>query len=265
MSGDNTLFSASSSGLASESNSTDRVVAEGEVFDFSVSLRAPVSEGRHISYWRVKDAQGNAFGHKLWCDIFSRRSGGEEMQRLAHQYRARQSLVVKEQKMSEQRAKLMDDLDAVRKSIWHDTPLGPIPIQHEIVPPFAPSDVPPFVDEGDLMEKEGFVVQDLDSQLQVSQMVFPTLEKESPSASIHEDKTAPNVEPDADLKSATTTTTAVAARATDANKDQDVSEQNEEVFEDVQSVGVSESEKDDGFLTDEEYDLLDASDEEELN
>lgn len=263
MSGESAVCTISSSALAGESNSTDRVVVVGETFDFSVSLRAPVPEGRYITYWRVKDAQGNAFGHKLWCDIFSRRSrNGEEMQRLAHQYRTRQSLAVRMQKMSEQRAKLIEDLEAVRKTILHDTPLGPVPVQHEIVPPFAPSDVPPFVDESDPAKEEGLAVHDLDLQLQGSQMVFPTLEKESPTASTHEDKTAGSAESAADLKSVKTE---VPASENEAPKERDVSEQNEEVFEDIRSAVVSDSEMENGFLTDEEYDLLDASDEEELS
>jgi next-to-BRCA1 protein 1 len=68
-----------------------------------------------------------------------------------------------------------------------------------------------------------------------SQMIFPKLEKESPASSIHEEVTAePEVAED------------------------------EEEFEEFGEEVLEESETDDGFMTDEEYDILDASDEEFL-
>ncbi|PVH85269.1 hypothetical protein DL98DRAFT_55242 [Cadophora sp. DSE1049] len=70
-----------------------------------------------------------------------------------------------------------------------------------------------------------------------SQMIFPKLEKESPASSIHEP--AP-----------------IAPGAPVAAQD----EQDE--FEDFVDESIDDDETDDGFLTDEEYDILDASDEE---
>ncbi|KAI9655237.1 MAG: hypothetical protein M1831_004947 [Alyxoria varia] len=54
---------------AMSSSCTSSVVNPGFTHHFQVSLRAPVQPGRYISYWRVKSADGEAFGHKLWCDI----------------------------------------------------------------------------------------------------------------------------------------------------------------------------------------------------
>ncbi len=54
---------------AAESNIIDRVVEVGEQVDFSVTMKAPADVGRAVSYWRLKDAKGVPFGHKLWCDI----------------------------------------------------------------------------------------------------------------------------------------------------------------------------------------------------
>lgn len=71
-----------------------------------------------------------------------------------------------------------------------------------------------------------------------STMIFPKLEKESPAASMHEPTAAPSVQTD-DKSSA------VGPQDESADEDWDVSE--------------------DGFLTDEEYDVLDASDEEYLD
>jgi next-to-BRCA1 protein 1 len=69
-----------------------------------------------------------------------------------------------------------------------------------------------------------------------SQMIFPKLEKESPAASIHQEApvTAPEVEDDVDE------------------------------FEDFVDEPLEDDETEDGFMTDEEYDILDASDEEYL-
>ena len=33
-------------------------------FDFV----APDIPGRFTNYWRLKDGQGNAFGHRMWCE-----------------------------------------------------------------------------------------------------------------------------------------------------------------------------------------------------
>lgn len=243
---------------SSESNATDRIIAPGETFDFSVSLRVPIREGKYISYWRVKDPKGVAFGHKLWCDVVARRpTTGEEMQRLAQQYRSRQMLVHREQRMNQQRAKLIDDLEVIRKTTFQNTPLGPVLVQHEIVPAFEESDVPPFSSNGKDEPNDEEI-----AKLEGSQMVFPTLEKESPVSSTHEDKLAAGEANAEALKPAAAN---VAPSETDAVTETDTVGHNEEVFEDVTSIDLSDSDKDDGFLTDEEYDLLDASDEEHLD
>jgi len=74
-----------------------------------------------------------------------------------------------------------------------------------------------------------------------STMIFPKLEKESPVSSMHDIASlpVPPVEP--------TIKTEV-----------------DELLEDVESLELEDEETDDGFLTDEEYDILDASDEDFL-
>jgi next-to-BRCA1 protein 1 len=72
---------------------------------------------------------------------------------------------------------------------------------------------------------------------ETSQMIFPKLEKESPVSSVHD---------------VSTTTVVAAEPETEA-------EQTDDLFDDVDSI-----ESDDGFLTYEEYDILDASDEDYL-
>jgi next-to-BRCA1 protein 1 len=54
---------------ATESNVIGREVQVGESTAFKVVLKAPLREGKAISYWRVKAADGTPFGHRLWCDI----------------------------------------------------------------------------------------------------------------------------------------------------------------------------------------------------
>ena len=54
---------------ATKSNVIDRAVEVGEEVDFTVKMRTPERQGKAISYWRLKDATGLPFGHKLWCDV----------------------------------------------------------------------------------------------------------------------------------------------------------------------------------------------------
>ncbi|KAK5114592.1 hypothetical protein LTR85_010169 [Meristemomyces frigidus] len=54
---------------ATESNVVGREVQVGEEVAFKVILKAPVREGKSISYWRLKAADGTPFGHRLWCDV----------------------------------------------------------------------------------------------------------------------------------------------------------------------------------------------------
>ena len=72
-------------------------------------------------------------------------------------------------------------------------------------------------------------------------MIFPQLDKESPASSTHE---AVTVEAESPRPSSVTTAT--------------VSE--EDFFEDAESVDII-SDDDDGFMTDEEYDILESADE----
>ncbi|KAL6721407.1 hypothetical protein ACLMJK_000510 [Lecanora helva] len=59
---------------ATKSNVIDRAVEVGEEVKFHVAMRTPERKGKAISYWRLKDATGLPFGHKLWCDVDVRSS-----------------------------------------------------------------------------------------------------------------------------------------------------------------------------------------------
>jgi next to BRCA1 gene 1 protein len=54
---------------ATRSNALDYGVGPGQTAVLTVLLKSPEREGRAISYWRLKTADGIPFGHKLWVDI----------------------------------------------------------------------------------------------------------------------------------------------------------------------------------------------------
>lgn len=162
---------------AAGSNTIDRIVEVDEEVHFGVVMKAPAEEGRHVSYWRLKDAQGVPFGHRLWCDI---------------QVSASQPKVERE-------------------------------IQTKPVADTA--------EEGEAGDEE--------EEACGSQMIFPTLEKESPVASTHE--------AERDGQDATK------VEVLDELENLDLESGDDEV-----------EDEDDDFLTDDEYDLLDMSDTETL-
>ncbi|KAI9824638.1 MAG: hypothetical protein M1819_000839 [Sarea resinae] len=85
-----------------------------------------------------------------------------------------------------------------------------------------------------------------------STMVFPKLEKESPVSSTHElSPSSPAVIPVVESP-------ATAPKSTSEGDDHDL-------LEDLESLQLEDSDDGSGFLTDEEYDILDASDEEFLS
>jgi next-to-BRCA1 protein 1 len=64
--GDNMFWNMA---MVAESNSINRVVEVGDEVAFRVPLKAPMNAGTKISYWRLKTADGQAFGHRLWCHV----------------------------------------------------------------------------------------------------------------------------------------------------------------------------------------------------
>lgn len=96
-------------------------------------------------------------------------------------------------------------------------------------------------------------VETEDGKTERSAMIFPKLEKESPSSSTHE-----SVKTAAEPKTPEAKTVAPVTVASPSAK----TETETDIFEDAESVDLLESSDEDGFLTDEEYEILDASDEE---
>lgn len=168
---------------ATETNVTEHPVHPGDSIDFKIVLKTPSKDGRIISYWRLKNAEGSAFGHKLWCDVSVRSAPA--------------------------------DADARPTSSY-----------------VAPS-----------------IKEEFDEEVSKSQptstMIFPKLDKESPVSSIHQEVQGE------------TTETATSEAGPRSPVD--------DLADDVETLELDEEDSDEGFLTDEEYDILDASDEEFLN
>ncbi|KAK1780829.1 hypothetical protein QBC45DRAFT_407641 [Copromyces sp. CBS 386.78] len=169
-----------------QSNVCEQPVLPGQSVPFSVLLRSPSREGRHLSHWRVSTKQGLMIGHKLWCDIVVKKpeAAPEEKVREAP---------VKVEDLEENMAKLNIEPKANDAA----------PIDH-------------------------------------SQVVFPKLDKESPSGSVHQEDAQSQADSQAE------------------------SRPEEEDYEECEDVEWDEDESE-SFMTDEEYDILDASDEESVS
>ena len=172
---------------AIKTNTIEHAVQNGESADFRVAMRAPEREGKAISYWRLKMADGTPFGHKLWCDINVKKAAPSE----------------------EATTKHIEDIAAHQPKVEDEAEA-----------------------EADAIATEANPAS--------SQMVFPKLDKESPVSSITQD--APDSEPK-------TVAAPVPAPFDD--------------LLDVESLELDDDEddSDEGFLTDEEYELVASGDE----
>jgi len=120
--------------------------------------------------------------------------------------------------------------------LWIDIQVQSVPVELPIRSALLPPPPASVEVEAD--------VKDEDHSESSSTMIFPKLEKESPVSSIH-NINADHVE-----------------EAPAAVVEPTMKAEEEELLEDVESLELEESEsEDEGFLTDEEYDILDADDE----
>lgn len=120
--------------------------------------------------------------------------------------------------------------------LWIDIQVQSVPVELPIRSALLPP--PPASIETEAEAKEE------DHSESSSTMIFPKLDKESPVSSIH------NINAEH------------AEEAPAAVMEPTVKTEEEELLEDVESLELEESEsEDEGFLTDEEYDILDADDE----
>ncbi|KAJ9657901.1 hypothetical protein H2201_008010 [Coniosporium apollinis] len=292
--------SATDMAEATESNVIGREVPVGEEVTFRVIMKAPTREGRAISYWRLKAADGTPFGHRLWCDInvfnelppVPTSSRADKVQGRVHpplfpaplspptearvgrgnkilqDYQMQLMLLEQEnkklllKKRAEQRA--LDQIEQFfgkaevspkKEAVFDSVPkpaepiVKPEPETKTEVPAAAAAAEPEKPKEAEPTE---VTKTEPEPEPETSQMVFPQLPKESPVSSTHEAVTAP---------SAARTET-----ETDANPMSPSAASEElEFFEDAETVEMEDATSDEdgeGFVTDEEYDVLDASDEE---
>ncbi|KAK8175957.1 hypothetical protein IWX90DRAFT_379354 [Phyllosticta citrichinensis] len=254
---------------AVESNVINNPVEPGSEVSFSVLMKAPAREGAAISYWRVKAPDGSPFGHRLWCHINVMKPApvpvespqSSDSERTLHRLKElrerrqvpelsdsdrnsrrrelirRSTQLIRERRLEREAAERLElamsgndaTFEARRKSLKPTVEDAP---ESEI------SDSP--------VKEEPKIVKPVELKTEPaaenSRMVFPTLEKESPESSSYEAASS--------SQSAKSDKTTVPASEAEAET---------EIFEDAETVDIS---SDDGFLTDEEYDVLDASDEE---
>jgi next-to-BRCA1 protein 1 len=270
---DNTrALSQSELAEASESNVVGRSVAPGEEVAFRTVLKAPVREGTAISYWRLKTAEGMPFGHRLWCDIqvtsppvptsplatapvkletFSCQAQGEqdalERLRRVHQEMSDKETLSKIEperllRIQKVRKAAVERVFEARRKEELALRLKDVPTQEKASEVPIKTETAELPAEKEIIETEAEKASAPEVALHSSGMIFPQLDKESPASSTHEAMNAPPESP----RPASVTTATVS---------------DEEFFEDAESVDIISDEEEDGFMTDEEYDILESADE----
>ncbi|QIW95220.1 hypothetical protein AMS68_000738 [Peltaster fructicola] len=328
--------SVSSINEAIESSIVAREVQVGEEIAFRITLKAPLREGKSISYWRLKAADGTPFGHRLWCDIevrstkpiapplqnppfvpaakdatpyfpadyaamrqhHSRLQAMRQHQlRLLHQQQmlglaapatpiepvtekspfAQRPIVSEDERLRKESAKAR--MEAIRTRILQTraenlkrlasmSNITKTSAQESTTPQesaVVPITKSPIEEQTAAAEPVSIPADEVRSEVlsdstSSSQMIFPKLEKESPSSSIvaSKGKAAYVENEDGEVEqSAVPQSPSTVAEPTIAQPLED--------FDDIEVLSVSadsDDDEDDGFLTDEEYDILDASDRE---
>ncbi|KAH0292931.1 hypothetical protein M436DRAFT_38839 [Aureobasidium namibiae CBS 147.97] len=255
---DNTRVAAGAE--ASESNVVGREVLPGEQFPFTVMMKAPAREGKCISYWRLKSADGTPFGHKLWCDIEVRQAPSMATETAAvprsaasvqSSSQAQSYYALYKERMNALKTHL-DQTNAVSaaasNAVSQEAQKSASEQTTEVTK--TPAEVKVEVPESEHGEEE----------LKGSQMVFPTLDKESPTSSTYQSFSGSGMSKKAHDKTEQASQTSEVADSV-ASDDEGF----EDISDDLEVLSANEDEdetEDDGFLTDDDYDILDASDQE---
>lgn len=254
---DNTrAFSQAELADASESNVLGAPVQAGEEASFRVIMKAPQREGTAISYWRLKTADGIPFGHRLWCDIQAvappapipahspevAEASSSKMYESLLQARLEKMKAIRQSQAQQLEKQKMERIQQVRKAAVERLLENRRKEHAAALASIRPPPVPK-------METAELPVEEKQAERQpsahASGMIFPQLDKESPESSTYESSTAQPESPVSEKSTIARTVTVVS---------------DEEFFEDAESVALHSD--DEGFMTDEEYDILDASDEE---
>lgn len=281
---------------ATESNVLAKSVQAGEEISFRVLMKSPKRVGTAISYWRLKAPDGTPFGHRLWCHIetsmpeteaatFTQPAPAAKEDPIApepsdfpraarvmleHQRKLRELLLKRAQEATtamqsgEPSSKVQSDTafqqaEASKKALHeYYEQLRLLKAAEEKRKELhnkaqhAEAEAQKAAEEATKAVEETKEIKIEEASTSDSKMIFPQLEKESPVSSIHETSNSTST------VAPTTTTEAVTAPSVASPS---IRTSEEEFFEDAETVDDTFSD-DDGFLTDEEYDILDASDEE---
>jgi next-to-BRCA1 protein 1 len=249
---------------ASESNVVGAPVQVGEEVSFRVVMRAPQRQGTAISYWRLKTADGLPFGHRLWCDIqtvaapapipartpeVANASSSSQMYEALLQARNEKMKSFRQAQAQQLEQQKMERIQQVRKAAVERLLENRRRVRAAALANIRPPPVPQPEESASELTAELPVEEkqvERQSAAQASGMIFPQLDKESPESSTYEPSSAQPESPVSEKSTIARTVTVVS---------------DEEFFEDAESVALH-SDDDEGFMTDEEYDILDASDEE---
>ena len=282
--GDNTLdidtnqpSTAGQVAAATESNSTASVISKGGVVPFRVMMRAPQREGRAISYWRMKAPDGTPFGHRLWCDInveaptvsTSPMEGKISMSSL---HKAKELPILTNNKPVPEDVKALLKVHTGLLNRRATLKEKESTITHRI------NEAGVISANADRLNQKNTVVEATQSleedrtseAAESGKMIFPQLEKESPASSTHNDMSAFEASVETRPESKAT----IEGRKSDVTSDLSCVKDSpnsstvagssgngeQELFEDAESLRLEDSDGE-TFLTDEEYDILDASDE----
>jgi next-to-BRCA1 protein 1 len=278
---------------AVETNVVRHPVKPGEEFSFHVQMKAPKRHGCAISYWRLKAPDGTPFGHRLWCHInvptssvaitspsaancphlsWMKPSTSTE-DKPSLDFSANRKLE-REQAIRRIRAYRRRDLDCSRSYTRLYNPdaskedLKSLNEQHaanieEMLkerlknlklsnpPPASTSQQPkdePTIEPTTEIEKES----------EISSTVAPTLVKEPPKIAVEQVPT--NAAESASVPAVAEPSTVAKAEPVVAEPETKIEN---DIFEDAESISLSDDDES-GFHTDDEYDILNASDEEEI-
>jgi next-to-BRCA1 protein 1 len=259
---DNTRVAAASDiAEASESNVVGREVLPGEQFPFTVTMKAPAREGKCISYWRLKSADGTPFGHKLWCDIEVRQAPPSATEAASV---TRSPVTVQSSSQAQSYYALYKERMNALKTHLDQTNASPVAasniVSQEAQKPSNAAMAQEMVQTPAEAEVEVPESEHGEDELKGSQMVFPTLDKESPTSSTYQSFSGSGISKKAheETEKASVTSEVADSVASDDEGFEDISDDLE-----VLSANEDEDEtEDDGFLTDDDYDILDASDQE---
>lgn len=266
---------------AKETNKLTAEIAPHGSCEFKVQLKAPPRPGRYISYWRMKTPDGRPFGHKLWCDIVvnslepalavNSRATGSAQDAMHNELMAQWVERVTKQGLASLKSFRGDDVTGQR-SVEADLANKDSTLFKEYSKTLervkadmarALSEAKAVADEKEKLAeeisaakkefavaKEELAAAQKAAEAVRSNMIFPKLEKESPVSSFYEAAEEKDVKDSAESQ----------ATATSDEKS---------VFDDMESLTLEDATQtdDEDYLdmpTDDEYEVIDASDEEYL-